>query len=96
MKDWLRCPVTPGQFSSEYAVVAEQFDGTEFSLFAPRTEVECDTEPRFEQPADGWLRVEVWSRQGDLLMIKLPQMAIGRGQFIKVRSGQMRQLATTG
>jgi hypothetical protein len=33
---WLSCGVSPGMFSHELGVQGQQFDGTEYALFAPR------------------------------------------------------------
>jgi hypothetical protein len=59
----IRCKVFPGQFSSEYAVKAEQVNGEAFSLFAPVSAVETDEPPTRDRAVDGWLAVAIWNRR---------------------------------
>ena len=87
---WLRCMLTPGQFTSEYAVSAQQADGTGFSLFAPNNLVWLGQEPTHEQPAQGLLRVEKWDTKGDLVLIRLPSETLeDAAQFVTVKSTQL-------
>ncbi len=90
MKHWLRCRVTPGQFSDEYAVSAKQFNGTGFSLFAPHEYVICDSLPTESLAVEGWIRVQVYDQKDDHFLIRLPQEALEVGYYVTVRSDQLR------
>ncbi len=86
----LRCKLYPGQFSTEYAVVVEAFDGRRLSLFASHDDVETEGEPTESNPTDGWLNVRVVDRQGGIFLVRLPQSTIENGQHISVRQDQLR------
>ena len=86
---WLRCTVTPGQFSSEFAVSGERSDGTGFSLFAPRELVRPSHEPTHDHPAEALLRVDTWDRKGDLVLVRLPSPNFNGPQMIYVRTSQL-------
>ena len=87
---WLRCTLTPGQFTSEYAISAQQADGTGFSLFAPANLVWLGQEPTHEQPVEGLLRVEKWDTKADLVLIRLPSETLeDAAQFVTVKSTQL-------
>ena len=89
MEAFLRCLISRGMFSDEVAVRGTMADGTEFSLFAPRVFVEID-EPAPEVGAiEGWLRVEVLSREGALMLVWLPAEPFEHGQTIAVRDSQV-------
>jgi hypothetical protein len=90
MANWLSCTITPGQFSSEYAVSGQHSDGTGFSLFVPHEYVECDPAPTAQQPVQGWLRVEVWDQKGNLVVVRLPRSTLENGQFVTVTTSQLR------
>jgi hypothetical protein len=83
MESWLYCDIAPGQFPDEYAVAGEQHDGRPFSLFAPKELV---------RPLDhdhGRLRVKVFGRQSDLILIRLPRHSLENGQFVTVRADRL-------
>src|SRR5437764_12816082 len=90
MDHWLCCTITPGQFSSEYAVSGQQSNGTGFSLFVPHEYVACDRVPTTQQPAEGWLRIEVWDRKGDRVIVRLPRPTLENGQFVTVTTRHVR------
>ena len=88
---WMRCTVSPGQFSSEYAVSAKSSGGGEFSLFAPKEFVRLD--PHAE--GAGWLQVDVWDRRGNDVLVKLPAPVLATGgQFVTVPSSEIRPLSS--
>ena len=90
MRTGLRCRLFPGQFSSEFAVVVETFNGRSLSLFASRDEVMFDQEPTQDIPTDGWLSVQVLERRGNNVLVRLPQSTVENGQYLAVRSDQLR------
>lgn len=90
MEYWLRCKVSPGQFSIEYAVSAESFDGRGFSLFAPQDTVEFLTEPANGEPVDGYIRVQVLDRKEELCLIRLPRQIIGLNEYVTVKEEQLQ------
>ncbi len=86
MDSWLRCTISPGQFSSEYAVSARDSAGKGFSLFVPKEYVRPD--PTAE--GSGLMQVDVWERRGDDVLVKLPAPLLARGsQFVTVPSSQL-------
>lgn len=85
----LRCVVTPGQFSSEYAVVVQSFNGRSFSLFASRGDVVCDQPPTNDQPSNGWLKVRIVDRSERHILVLLPQSTLECGQKISVNPHQL-------
>jgi len=90
MKNWLKCTIFPGQFTGEYAVQGELFDGTGFSLFAEKEDLDFAREPTFDKAVEGWIRIELGPQKDDLLLVTLPQPSLENGQTITVRTGQVR------
>jgi hypothetical protein len=88
----LRCKVYPGMFSSEFAVVVEAFNGRAFSLFAPREKVRVDQEPTLDEPADGWLKVQLLKQEGNLILVWLPDTTLESGQYLSVRLDQLSEI----
>ncbi len=86
---WLKCKVSPGQFSEELVVESSDYKGGGFSLFVPDNLVEHDTDPRDESSVDGWLQVELLGQQGGLALIRLPRAPLENGPTVTV---QMEQL----
>ncbi len=86
----LRCKVFPGQFSSEFAVKAVQANGEAFSLFAPVSAVETDESPTRDRAVDGWLKVTLWEKRGDLAIVKLPRESFESGRFVTVSVGSFK------
>jgi hypothetical protein len=85
MESCLRCNVSPGQFTGEYAISASQANGEQFSLFADEGLVDIDE----SEGREGWLHVEIVERRGDHVLIRLPSPALEGGQFVAVRSNQL-------
>lgn len=88
---WLSCWISPGQFSVEYAVSGETYNGVGFSLFASEDDVECDTPPFEGQRVQGWIRVKVLASEAGLLLVNLPQQTLENGQSVTVRADQVEQ-----
>src|SRR5262245_42707804 len=84
---WLSCQVAPGQFSNEYAVSGRQANGEEFSLFVSTLDARLDRPLESEESVAGWLRVDVWERKKDQVLVRLPVQTLERGlQFVTVSS----------
>jgi hypothetical protein len=85
----LNCRIGPGQFSSEFSIQGEAFDGTPFSLFAPKDEVLLKDRAPNGQTVQGWLRVDAGIETGGLQLIRLPREAFEMGYFVTVRAEQL-------
>jgi hypothetical protein len=88
----IHCQLYPGQFSSEFAVVVASFSGREFSLFAARDDVRSEGQPSEDQPVEGWLRVKVLEREGDHVLVQLPQSTIENGPYLAVGHDEIRPI----
>ncbi len=86
---WLRCKVSPGQFSEEYVVEAKDFQNNGFSLFVPDSLVECDHEPTEDESTEGWLQVKVLDQRDNLALIHLPRTPFENGPTVTVERGQL-------
>ena len=89
METWLKCKVSPGQFSVEYAVQARDFQGKGFSLFAPTETVEVEQIPGENESVEGWMCVKAEAQESDLVLIRLPKQALGNSYYVTVRSKQL-------
>lgn len=88
---FLRCRITPGQFTGEYAVEVQSHDGTGYSLFAFEEDLECRTFPTGDSHADALIRVDVLESQRSLRLVRLPQRTIENGDTLTVRADQLQQ-----
>ena len=86
---WLQCDITPGQFTGEYVVTAQDFEDSIFSLFVPEKYVECDSEPIEGRSVRGWLQVEVLDKNGSLALVQLPRHPLENGQIVTVSLGKL-------
>ena len=86
---WLRCKVSPGQFTGEYVVAAKDFRGDAFSLFVPDEYVHCQDQLPEADRVDGLVHVEVLERSGDLALVRLPRVALENGQTVTVASSEL-------
>lgn len=87
---WLKCKVSPGQFSGEYAVSAIDHAGAEFSLFTADSNVEHECEEIGEgSECKGRVRVVVLGEKGDLTLVRLPGRTFANGSTVTVRSDQI-------
>ena len=90
---WLDCTISPGQFTGEFAIRGKMFDGTEFSLFAPKEYLEFEEEPSKDKSVNGRMRVIIGPREDDLIMINLPRPTFENGQGITVKAEQIMEIA---
>lgn len=91
MGNWLSCTISPGQFTGEYAVRGKLFDDTGFSLFAERDVLQFGKEPSSENPVEGWIRIKIGPKKGDLLLVTLPRPTFENGQTITVKTDQVKR-----
>lgn len=94
MRARLRCQVSPGLFSSEWAVVVKASSGREFSLFTDRSTVSVGLWPQDDQTVEGWINVQVVeergsSPDGSLVLVLLPQTTLENGPYLTVNRGQL-------
>jgi hypothetical protein len=87
VKMWLRCEVSPGQFTEERAVSGNTFDGEGFSLFAPVEfiQVAHDSQGR----SSGYIAVHVLQIEGELALVRLPGHTLENGTTITVSRGEL-------
>ena len=90
MEMWLECTISPGQFTGEFAVQGKMFDATEFSLFAPKADLDFNGEPSWDKPVRGSIRVTITDQEDDLLLVNLPRPAFENGRVITVRKDQVK------
>jgi hypothetical protein len=90
MTTQLRCTLSPGQFSNEYCVSIQSFNGRNFSLFASRDDVQSTGSPTEDQSVDGWLNVEIVNQTVSHFLVRLPQSTLENGQHISVSPSQLR------
>jgi hypothetical protein len=89
----LRCTVNPGQFSSEYALTVQSFNGKILSLFAARSQVECEITPTPDQSSEGWVTVQIVNRSATHYLVMLPQSTLENGRYISVNADQLKGIA---
>ena len=80
---WLKCKVSLGQFPSECAIRATDFQGRGFSIFVPMKDLvfpRVPTDNAIIASDDGLVRVEVLDRSNGLALIKLPNSALETDQ----------------
>lgn len=87
---WLKCEVSAGMFTTEYAVTATQYDGRSFSLFASEEDVQVDFQPDSD-PVPGLLRVTLIETKNDLVLVALPQHSLEAGSRVTVKRGQLME-----
>ena len=85
MEALLRCQVSLGMFSGEFAVRGKAANGVEFSLFVAEDFVEPGMPVTEGKSVDGWLRVEVLAREGALMLVRLPAETFENGRTVTVR-----------
>jgi hypothetical protein len=89
MATYLKCKVSQGQFSDEFAVRGMSHDGVEFSLFAWGGDVIRSTTEEGEH--DGWILVEVIAREADRTMVYVPGSDVRNGQIVTVFETELEE-----
>lgn len=92
---WLRCMITPGQFSCEYSIEGTAFNGEGFSLFA------CDYDLKFPQnsvvatgrPLSGWIRVKIAKSDKSRALVQLPNSTMENGDMVTVNCSNLEASA---
>jgi hypothetical protein len=92
MTAWLKCMISPGQFPHEYSVWGTLFNGSTFSLFAPKEDVDVKGEVTRKNPVQGWIRVTAGPIKDDRILVALPQPTFENGQVISVKLGDVKDL----
>jgi hypothetical protein len=92
MENFLRCTLSPGQFTGEYAVSGKQSNQEGFSLFVSQDLVEFDNAFPDAYPVEGWLRVKIAERSGTDVLVCLPTRSLEGGQYVRVKSDQLRSV----
>lgn len=87
---WLDCTISEGQFTGEFAVQAEMFDSTVFSLFARREDLRFSEEPTGDKHVEGSIRVMPLDQKGELMLIGLPRPTFENGRTITVKKSQVK------
>lgn len=85
-ESWLTCVAAPGQFSSECAVRANDFQGREHAFFVNRDEVKLESPLGENDSACAKVCVEVLEVRGELALILMPGESLGEGPAITVPS----------
>lgn len=92
---WLQCQISQGQFTGEFAVRGEMFNKKEFSLFAPKKDLEFDEESvKKGGTVSGNIRVIKLQERDDLVLVELPQPVFENGQAITVKASQVKEIAS--
>ena len=91
MGEWLKCTISPGQFSGEYAVQGKMFDDSGFSLFAPKADLRFKEEPTKEKSVEGLVRVVSGATKEDLLLVSLPRPTFENGRTITINENQLKK-----
>jgi len=89
MASWLRCKVSPGQFTGEFAIKGKLHNSADFSLFAPVEYVKVESAPGQDKCVDGTISVNILDSQNDLVLVSLPQPTFENGRTITVKKDQM-------
>jgi hypothetical protein len=92
MEAWLRCSLSPGQFSNELVAVVCSAQGREFSLFVPKSDLDYNEAPTGNRSVEGWVRVKVVESEDNLFVIRLPRVTLENGQYLTVNAGQFRSV----
>ncbi len=90
----LRCTLFPGQFSSELVAIVRNSSGREFSLFAPKTDLDYEVQPTRDGPVEGWVKVQVLQCERDLCLVRLPRTTLENGQYVTVAVSQLDRSPT--
>ena len=96
MDTWIECVVVPGQFSGEYAVQIDTYDGKSLILFARDDEVELEGPVGGSGPKRARLAASIVDRSGDLLLVRLPRQTLENGQYVTLKESQIQQEAKAG
>ena len=93
MSQWLKCMISLGQFTGEYAVKGVLHDGIEFSLFVSEQDVSVSEPPKENEHVEGLIRIVCLSKKNDLSLISLPQPTFENGQIVTVKTNRIEEKA---
>lgn len=87
---WLRCRASRGQFRDECAVSGRDYSGEEFSLFVASPRV-FPLAALGESETDAFVEVDVIDREGDFVLVRLPDQTFGNGRTITVCNSELER-----
>jgi len=90
MERWLKCKISIGQFTGEFAVNGVMSNAKEFSLFSHKEYLNFKEAPVKGKAVEGSIRVTKLQEKDDLVLIALPQPTLENGQTITVRASQVK------
>jgi hypothetical protein len=90
---WLKCYVSPGQFSEEFAVRASDYQGRQFSLFVNREFIAIDHEPTAAMEQRGQLKIRILEMKDALALVRLPSRTFENGSTVTVRQAELERAA---
>ena len=97
VESWLlKCNVSPGVWTNEFAVSCSTAGGQLLSFFVPQNMVQVkSTSSDSSKPVEGWIPVSILDTKGDVLLISLPSTPIesSSSRTVTVRSNQLVQAA---
>lgn len=85
----LNCRVGLGQFSQEFVVEIEAYDGQHVSLFVPEDVVQVINPPTEGALVEGKIYVELQSETDGLRLVRLPRPTLENGRFVTVKEEQL-------
>lgn len=90
---FLRCDISEGQFTDEYAVDGKAYNDESFSLFAGKSDLRCDRFPdRQGDVVEGGITVDILDEQEGLMLVKLPKRTLENGDVFTVRADQVENI----
>jgi hypothetical protein len=90
MEKWLKCKISLGQFTGEFAVNGLMSNANEFSLFSPKEYLKFKEAPVEGKSVEGSIRVTKLQEKDDLVLVVLPQPALENGRTITVKASQVK------
>lgn len=94
VESWLlRCNVSPGVWTDEFAVSCSTAGGQMLSFFIPQNMVHVPSESTdWSKPVEGWIPVNILDAKGDVSLISLPFEPIesSSSRTVTVRSNQLK------
>lgn len=80
----LKCDISEGQFSGEFAVSGEDAGGKAFSLFAREQDVDHQR---------SLLRIEQLAKGNGMILVRLPEDTLENGNTVTVRQEQLQKMS---
>lgn len=90
-ENWLKVTLTAGMFPNERGIDGRQFNEKVFSCFVPEEYTKSDQTPTAGNPVQGWVKVSVVERQGNLVLVFLPRQTFQNGFYVTVKVDQLER-----